>query len=333
MIRKACCKINLGLDVVRRREDGYHDLETLLLPVAGLYDTVEAVPCGGADAELLTRGIAVDCPPAENLCLKAWRLMCRLYGVDAVRITLDKRVPFGAGLGGGSSDATAVLLLLDELFGLRLSEERLIGLAAELGSDTAFFVRGTPQLCTGRGDVMTPFALDLSGYRLLIVKPEQGISTREAYRGVRPRVPEVPLADRLRRPVGAWQGVVTNDFEPSVFAACPQVEAIRDRLLSAGAVYAAMSGSGSAVFGLFDRSADLPPIPRVVHPCGAAREFRPITDVWYPRHPRHELSGGPYMRFAPVAVGRNRGECYARAHRTAGGRCQHPAGILSMRRW
>lgn len=261
MIRKACCKINLGLDVVRRREDGYHDLETLLLPVAGLYDTVEAVPCGGADAELLTRGIAVDCPPAENLCLKAWRLMCRLYGVDAVRITLDKRVPFGAGLGGGSSDATAVLLLLDELFGLRLSEERLIGLAAELGSDTAFFVRGTPQLCTGRGDVMTPFALDLSGYRLLIVKPEQGISTREAYRGVRPRVPEMPLADRLRRPVGAWQGVVTNDFEPSVFAACPQVEAIRDRLLSAGAVYAAMSGSGSAVFGLFDRSADLPRFP------------------------------------------------------------------------
>ena len=108
---------------------------------------------------------------------------------------------------------------------------------------------------------MTPFALDLSGYRLLIVKPEQGISTREAYRGVRPRVPEVPLADRLRRPVGAWQGVVTNDFEPSVFAACPQVEAIRDRLLSAGAVYAAMSGSGSAVFGLFDRSADLPRFP------------------------------------------------------------------------
>lgn len=246
---------------MRRREDGYHDLETLLLPVAGLYDTVEAVPCGGAEAELLTRGIAVDCPPAENLCLKAWRLMRRLYGADAVRITLDKRVPFGAGLGGGSSDATAVLLLLDELFGLRLPEERLIGLAAELGSDTAFFVRGTPQLCTGRGDVMTPFALDLSGYRLLIVKPEQGISTREAYRGVRPRVPEVPLADRLRRPVGAWQGVVTNDFEPSVFAACPQVEAIRDRLLSAGAVYAAMSGSGSAVFGLFDRAADLPRFP------------------------------------------------------------------------
>lgn len=99
MIRKACCKINLGLDVMRRREDGYHDLETLLLPVAGLYDTVEAVPCGGAEAELLTRGIAVDCPPAENLCLKAWRLMRRLYGADAVRITLDKRVPFGAGLG------------------------------------------------------------------------------------------------------------------------------------------------------------------------------------------------------------------------------------------
>ncbi len=261
MIRKANCKINIGLDVLRRREDGYHDLDTVMFPVQGLYDTVEAVPCGGQEAVLTTCGIAVDCPPAQNLCLKAWRLMRARYGVGPVRLTLEKRVPYGAGLGGGSSDATAVLLLLNELFGLRLQETELMALAAELGSDTAFFVRNTPQRCTGRGEVLSPFSLDLSGYRLLIVKPVQGIPTREAYRGVRPRMPESPLTERLRLPVGRWQGSVTNDFEPTVFAVCSEVRAIRDRLLAAGAVYASMSGSGSAVFGLFDRRDNLPPFP------------------------------------------------------------------------
>lgn len=261
MIRKANCKINIGLDVLRRRPDGYHDLETLMFPVAGLYDTVEAVPIAGCEAVLTTRGLAVDCPPDENLCLRAWRLMHARYGVGAVRIVLDKRVPFGAGLGGGSSDATAVLLLLDELFRLGLPERELVALAAHLGSDTAFFVRNTPQLCTGRGEAMIPFPLDLSGFRLLVVKPEAGISTREAYGGVQPRIPEIPLSERLRRPVVAWQGLVTNDFEPTVFASCPQAATIRNRMLADGAVYAALSGSGSAVYGLFDRDAALPGFP------------------------------------------------------------------------
>lgn len=261
MIRRANCKINIGLDVLRRRTDGYHDLETLMFPVVGLYDTVEAVPFAGREAVLSTRGLDVDCPPDENLCLRAWRLMHARYGVGAVRIVLDKRVPFGAGLGGGSSDATAVLLLLDELFSLRLPERELTALAAELGSDTAFFVRNTPQLCTGRGEEMTPFLLDLCGLRLLVVKPLAGISTREAYRGVQPRMPEIPLRERLRRPVDVWQGLVANDFEPTVFAACPEAATIRDRMLAAGAVYAALSGSGSAVYGLFDRDAVLPDFP------------------------------------------------------------------------
>lgn len=259
MILRANCKINLGLDILRRRADGYHDLDTVMFPVRGLYDEVEVTPTRETDAEFVQQGIAVDCPAEQNLCLRAWRLMRDRYGIGSVRIRLDKRVPFGAGLGGGSSDATAVLLALDRLFDLRLPEAELIARTAELGSDTAFFVRNTPQRCTGRGEVMIPFALDLRGLTLVVVKPSEGVSTREAYAGVQPRVPDVPLAERLRRPILEWAASVTNDFEPSVFSAHPAIRAVKERLLAAGARYASMSGSGSAVFGLFEGPA--PDIP------------------------------------------------------------------------
>ena len=251
MILRANCKINLGLDILRRRADGYHDLETVMFPVRGLYDEVEVERTDAPGAAFCSEGLVVDCPDESNLCLKAFRLMRDRYGVDGVRIRLAKHVPFGAGLGGGSADATAVVVALDRLFALGLSEKKLIDRAAELGSDTAFFVRNTPQLCTGRGEVMTPFPLDLTGLTLVVVKPDEGVSTREAYAGVRPRVPAVPLAERLRRPVSEWQGLVTNDFEESVFAAHPAIRAVKERLLAEGALYASMSGSGSAVFGLF----------------------------------------------------------------------------------
>ena len=251
MILRANCKINLGLDILRRRADGYHDLETVMYPVRGLFDEVEVVRTDTPGVEFRTEGLAVDCPADDNICLKAFHLMQCRYGVDGVRIRLVKRVPFGAGLGGGSADATAVVMALNDLFALGLSEGELIDRAAELGSDTAFFVRNTPQLCTGRGEVMEPFPLDLSGMTLVIVKPDEGVSTREAYAGVRPRIPEVPLSERLRRPVAEWQGVVTNDFEESVFSAHPVIRNFKERLLDAGAVYASMSGSGSALFGLF----------------------------------------------------------------------------------
>ena len=210
MILHANCKINLGLDVLRRREDGYHELSTVMFPVRGLYDVVGVTRTAVPGVRFLSEGLAVDCTPGENICVKAFLLMRERYGVDGVEIRLDKRVPFGAGLGGGSSDGTAVLLALDGLFGLRLSEAELIDLAAGLGSDTAFFVRNTPQLCTGRGEIMEPYPLCLAGMTLVIVKPDVGVSTREAYAGVRPHVPEVPLAERLRRPVAEWQGLVTN---------------------------------------------------------------------------------------------------------------------------
>ena len=250
MILKANCKINIGLDVLRRREDGYHDLSTVMIPVKGLYDDVEVVPCDEPSSFHL-RGIEIDCDPEQNICMKALRLMQQRYGIGEAKITLTKRVPFGAGLGGGSADGTMVILALNEIFSLGLDEAALIDLASELGSDTAFFVRNTPQLCEGRGEQMTPITLNLAGCMLVLIKPDEGVSTREAYAGVTPAVPEVGLVERLSAPIEEWQTSVKNDFERSVFAAHPRLKEIKEQLLVGGATYAAMSGSGSTIFGIF----------------------------------------------------------------------------------
>lgn len=249
---KANCKINIGLDVLRRRADGFHDLETVMVPVLGLYDELVVERIAGTGILFENRGLAVDCPDDKNLCIKAFRLMQARYGIGGVHLVLDKRVPFGAGLGGGSSDATMTLLALNELFALHLDEATLIALAAELGSDTAFFVRNTPQLCTGRGEQMEPIDLPIGGLWIALVKPDEGVSTREAYGGVTPAVPATPLRERLKLPIAAWQGVIKNDFERHIFAAHPAIAAAKEDLLRAGALYASMSGSGSTVFGLFD---------------------------------------------------------------------------------
>ena len=250
---RANCKINIGLDVLRRREDGYHDLSTVMYPVKGLYDLLDIEPSDSSTLQII--GIEVDCDPEQNICMKALRLMQRRYGIGDVHITLDKRIPFGAGLGGGSADGTMVLIALNEIFHLGLTEEQLIELAAELGSDTAFFVRNTPQLCEGRGEVMTPIELGLDGYWLVLIKPDVGVSTREAYAGVSPAIPQKSLTERLAEPISEWQRSVKNDFESSVFAAHPSLAQLKQQLLDAGAVYAAMSGSGSTIFGIFDNQA------------------------------------------------------------------------------
>lgn len=252
MILQANCKINLGLDILRKRKDGFHDLETVMIPVPELYDTIEVSRTTTQGARFCTEGLVVDCPPEENICMKAFQLMHDRYGIDGVEIRLVKQIPFGAGLGGGSSDATTVIKALNALFELGLSETELIDCAAALGSDTAFFVRNTPQLCTGRGEIMTPFDIALSGLALVLIKPNEGVSTREAYAGVRPNIPPTPLAERLQRPISEWQDLITNDFEPHIFAAHPAIRNAKEQLLSAGALYASMSGSGSTVFGLFD---------------------------------------------------------------------------------
>ena len=258
MILRANCKINIGLDVVRLRADGYRDISTVMYPVRGLYDVLEitADPARESGIELIQTGLMVDCPAEKNICSKAYRLMHERYGTGAVRVVLDKRVPFGAGLGGGSADGTAVIMAVNEIFKLHLTENELIECAAALGSDTAFFVRNTPQLCEGRGEVMTPAELSLDGLWLVVAKPDEGVSTAEAYAGVVPAEPATSLTERLQRPVAEWQGLIKNDFETSVFAAHPRIAELKASLLSQGAVYASMSGSGSACFGLFaDRAA------------------------------------------------------------------------------
>lgn len=252
----APCKINIGLDVLRRREDGFHDLETVMIPVRELHDIVEVERAEGTSS-FEQRGVIIDCEAESNLCMKALRLMQRLYGVGEAHIVLDKRVPFGAGLGGGSSDATAVIVALNDIFTLGLNEQQLIDTAAMIGSDTAFFVRNTPQLCSGRGEQMTPIELPLSGLYLAVAKPAEGVSTKEAYSGVKPAVPAVRLSEALKRPVGEWRDVVKNDFEPHIFAAHPEIANLKQQMYEAGAIYASMSGSGSAVFGIFEEQPQL----------------------------------------------------------------------------
>ncbi len=255
MRAKAGCKINIGLDVLRRRTDGYHDIETVMYPVCDLFDEIEVERCS-AGLHFVQNGIAVDCADEQNLCVRAYRLMQEQFGIGGAEIRLDKRIPFGAGLGGGSSDATTTLLLLNEVFDLSLSAPQLVSLAASLGSDTPFFVRNEPQLCSGRGEILSPVRLPLSGKWLVIMKPEEGVSTREAYAGVRPAVPTLRLADALQRPVAQWRDVVKNDFEPHIFAAHPCIAQLKQYLYDIGAEYASMSGSGSAVFGIFGTKPD-----------------------------------------------------------------------------
>lgn len=253
---RANCKINLGLDVLRRRDDGYHDLETVMLPVVGLYDVID-VERADEGVEFRGEGIVVDCPMEKNLCVRAARLMQERYGIGGVAITLDKRVPFGAGLGGGSSDATAVIMAINEIYKLGLDKPTLASLAAELGSDTPFFVYNRAMLCEGRGEIMSPVDIDLNGLWLVVAKPDDGVSTAEAYRGVKPAPPVTRLVELLKRPIEEWQVSVTNDFEPHILAAHSDIAMLKDKLLTSGAIYASMSGSGSAVFGLFRERPDI----------------------------------------------------------------------------
>lgn len=253
---KANCKINLGLHVLRKREDGYHDLETVMLPVAGLYDVVD-VDAIGSGVEFTGVGIEVDCPEDKNLCVRAARLMQSRYDIGGVAIRLDKRVPFGAGLGGGSSDATAVIVAINEIYGLGLDKSILALLSAELGSDTPFFVYNRPMLCEGRGEIMSEVDVDLRGLWLVVVKPPFGVSTGEAYGGVKPRIPDYCLISLIDKPIEQWQGSVVNDFEPHILLAHPTIATLKEELLRSGALYASMSGSGSALFALYDHEPEL----------------------------------------------------------------------------
>ena len=273
-------KINLGLNVLRKRPDGFHYLETLFIQSGQFRDSLEVIKAddwsrslaelGGLyppeciaqdispDGKLMitvARREGVDWPVLKDLCAKAYFLLDGDFGLPPVKIYLEKKSPVGAGLGGGSADAAYCLKMLNELCGLGLEREQLLPYAARLGSDCALFLYDCPVFGEGRGEVLRPFSLPIGiggEYRLEIVVPEGiSVSTAEAYRGIVPAIPEIRLEEALKRPVEEWKELIVNDFEKSVFKEHPQLAAIKQSLYDSGAVYAAMSGSGSALFAIY----------------------------------------------------------------------------------
>lgn len=247
-------KINIGLQVTSRRADGYHDLDTVFYPIP-LCDALEVVASPDADAPDCTLhllGAPLEGDPDDNLVVKAVRLLrSEGYRFPAIDIWLTKHIPSGAGLGGGSSDAAFTLVLLNNLFTLGISDDRLEELAARLGADCAVFIRNRPVYATGIGNIFTPIPLDLTGYTLVVVKPDIFVSTREAFQGVTPCPPDVTLLHKDTLPIEQWRTTITNDFENSIFPLHPELADIKQRLYLHGATYAAMSGSGSAIYALF----------------------------------------------------------------------------------
>lgn len=302
MITKPNVKINLGLNVLRKREDGFHELDTLFVPYFDIADTLEIIvgddysrtsaslfsrygsealsPSQGSekpegvfgierketDAPKLVQGISedgklmitiareegVDWDPLKDLCAKAYQILAEDFKLPPVKIYLEKTSPVGAGLGGGSSDAAFALRMLNELCELGLSDLQLADYAARLGSDCAFFIYNRPMRGQGRGEILTPYELDLSSYDIQVITPAGiSVSTKDAYGGIKPHMPELPLTDVLAKPIEEWDGLLVNDFEETVFAKYPELAAIKRSLYDCGAKYASMSGSGSALFGIF----------------------------------------------------------------------------------
>lgn len=254
-------KVNIGLDVLRKRPDGFHDLESLFVPYDGLKDTLEIEEASKFSIEIIRDGRVMDgsapgeWDPRKDLTVKAYQLLKKDFELPAVRIRLEKNIPVGAGLGGGSADAAFTLVMLSEMFDLYLPEVMLEVYAAELGSDCPFFIYNRPMFVSGRGEVLEPFDVpELEHYDLRVIIPEGiSVSTKEAYAGITPGMPQMPLREALSKPVGQWKDCIKNDFEPSVFKSHPQLAGIKDEIFGSGADYAAMSGSGSAMFGLFKR--------------------------------------------------------------------------------
>ncbi len=280
MITNPNVKINLGLNVLRKREDGFHDLETLFVPYMGISDTLEIVVgddysrtsaaiFGKYAPDMIAQGISedgklmitiarkegVDWDPLKDLTAKAYNILAEDFDMPAVKIFLEKTSPVGAGLGGGSSDAAFALKMLNELCGLELSDDQLASYAARLGSDCAFFIYNSPMIGEGRGEILSSYDLpSMEDYDLQVLTPEGvAVSTKDAYGGIRPHLPEVSLREALKLPVEKWDGVLVNDFEETVFAKYPELAAIKRSLYDSGAVYASMSGSGSALFALYRR--------------------------------------------------------------------------------
>ena len=253
MISYPNAKINLGLNVLRKRVDGYHDIESVFYSVPW-FDILEIVPekSGRGEVSFTSSGITIPSDGNTNLCEQVYSLMSDEFRLPSVKMHLHKIVPIGAGLGGGSADAAFAAVMLNEMFELNLTTGKLEEIVARVGSDCPFFVRNKPAYVTGRGDVLEPFELDLSGYWIVLVNPNIHIGTKEAYSGITPCEPKSALRNLLLSDVSEWKNEVRNAFEISIFPNHPEIAKLKEHLYSFGADYAAMTGSGSTVFGLFE---------------------------------------------------------------------------------
>lgn len=248
------CKINLGLHVVGKRPDGYHDLETIFLPVDSLRDALEIIE---APLSMQQDGITLDNAPEDNLCMKAWTLLHEELGIPTVSIRLKKGIPFGAGLGGGSADAAFTLKMLNEMFSIGLNDNQLEQFAARLGADCAFFIKNQPAYATGIGAQLEPieWKVESEKWKVFIEIPEgEHVSTKEAYSGLKRDLfgtARPDLRESIKRPIEEWKSLIVNDFEASVFPSHPAIAALKENMYARGALYASMTGSGAAVFGIF----------------------------------------------------------------------------------
>ena len=260
MINFPIAKINLGLNVVSKREDGYHNLETVFYPVP-IKDALEVFPMedgfpSDVRCDLKVTNLFIDGDEQKNLVVKAYNMIAQDYELPRVHVHLYKHIPTQAGMGGGSSNCAYMIRLLNEMFSLGMSDEKMIGYAARLGADCAFFIKAQPAYAEGIGEKLQPISIDLSGYKMLVVRPNIPVSTKEAFSLITPQVPKKNCLDIVRQPIETWKDELVNDFERSVFAIHPEIGRLKEMMYEQGAVYAAMSGSGSSVFGLFSDTPD-----------------------------------------------------------------------------
>ncbi|MBL0183963.1 MAG: 4-(cytidine 5'-diphospho)-2-C-methyl-D-erythritol kinase [Chitinophagaceae bacterium] len=250
------CKINLGLHILSKRDDGFHDLETVFCPI-NFTEALEVIsnPASHSDTEFTATGLKVDGSPSDNLCIKAYQLLKKdIPQLAAVKIHLHKTIPTGAGLGGGSADAAFMLKLLNDKFKLNLSTPELLNYALQLGSDCPFFIINKPCFATGRGESLEEISLDLSPYKIVLINPNLHVNTGWAFSQISPAMPKRNLKEIVGQPIATWKEELKNDFEEAVSAAHPRIKLIKEYLYRQGAIYAAMSGSGSTVFGIFDKA-------------------------------------------------------------------------------
>ena len=252
MITYPNAKINLGLNIVEKRPDGYHNLETVFYPI-NLQDAIEVTKLeGDEDYHLKISGVQIEGSADNNLVVKAYRLLKKDFpNIGGIDIHMFKHIPTGAGLGGGSADAAFMIKLLNDKFKLNLSIEKMEEYAAILGADCAFFIQNKPVFASGIGNIFEPINLSLKGYYIVLVKPDIFVSTKDAFANISPQKPQQSLKEIIRMPIETWRATMKNDFEDSVFQKFPEIAAIKDKLYDMGAIYAAMSGSGSSVFGIF----------------------------------------------------------------------------------